>query len=175
MVMAFRASLLRVFGISPAHCATRAVVSAPQRQKRSPLDDGLQLPASQTRHEAPGVLGIGQVLLAKLRDHVPFALMNFKSNAEAERLGRSWLPHALGAAVAAAQGLVLWVGFHQPVDGAECAALSLVIAEAQIFTQPMRAMDDLAEYQRQFSRPNQSALRWHLAPAPRGLGLLLQW
>lgn len=112
---------------------------------------------------------------ATVQERYSFALRSLKANADAERLGRSWLPHALGAAVAAAQGLVLWVGFHQPVDGAESAALSLVIAEAQIFTQPMRAMDDLAEYQRQFPRPNQSALRWHLAPAPRGLGLLLQW
>jgi hypothetical protein len=103
------------------------------------------------------------------------ALGSLKSCADAEKLGRSWLPHALGAAVAVAQGLVLWIGFDQPVDGAASAALSLVVAEAQIFTQPMRAVDDLASYERQFSRSQGSALQWRLAWSPQGLAVRAQW
>ncbi|MEP7049772.1 MAG: hypothetical protein ABJB12_05440 [Pseudomonadota bacterium] len=103
------------------------------------------------------------------------ALRSLKSCADAENLGRSWLPHALGVAVAAAQGLVLWIGFDRPVDGAESAAVSLVVGEAQIFTQPMRAVDDLASYERQFSRSNGSGLKWRLAPSPRGLALRGEW
>jgi hypothetical protein len=103
------------------------------------------------------------------------ALGSLKSCADAENMGRSWLPHALGVAVAAAQGLVLWIGFDQPVDGAESAAVSLVVSEAQIFTQPMRAVDDLASYERQFSRSHRSALKWRLAPSPRGLAVRAEW
>ena len=103
------------------------------------------------------------------------ALRSLEACADAEHMGRSWLPHVLGVAVAAAQGLVLWIGFGQKVDGAESAALSLVVSEAQIFTQPMRAVDDLANSKRQFSRPHQTAVHWHIAPSPRGLAVLLQW
>lgn len=103
------------------------------------------------------------------------ALGSLKNCADAENMGRSWLPHALGIAVAAAQGLVLWIGFDQPVDGAESAAVSLVVSEAQIFTQPTRAVDDLASYERQFSRSHRSALKWRLAPSPGGLAVRAEW
>ena len=110
-----------------------------------------------------------------LQQRHAFALESLRTCAEAERQGRSWLPHALGVAVAAAQGLVLWVGFDQPIDGAESAAVSLVVSEAQIFSQPVRAVDDLARYDHQFPPPRRSALQWHLAPSPRGLSVLVQW
>ena len=103
------------------------------------------------------------------------ALDHLESCADAEQLGRSWLPHALGVAVAAAQGLVLWVGFDQPRDAAETAAVSLLISEAQIFTQPMRAVDDLESYRHRFLHPPAAALRWRLTPSPGGLALRAQW
>lgn len=103
------------------------------------------------------------------------ALESLRACADAETLGRSWLPHALGVAVAAAQGLVLWIGFDQPLDGAGSAAVSLLVSEAQIFSQPMRAVDDYANYQRQFLRPRPTAVQWRLTPSPGGLAVRAQW
>jgi hypothetical protein len=103
------------------------------------------------------------------------ALESLRACADAETLGRSWLPHALGLAVATAQGLVLWIGFEQPLDGATSAAVSLLVSEAQIFSQPMRAVDDFASYQRQFLRPRPTAVQWRLTPSPGGLALRAQW
>lgn len=86
-------------------------------------------------------------------------------SADAELLGRSWLAHGIGAVVASAQGLVLWLGYRRPVDGAISFASSLAISEVQIFSQPIRAIEDRDQYRK--------ALVPKLQPVQPQLGLAM--
>ena len=65
-----------------------------------------------------------------------------------EALGRSWKAHALTAAVNLAAGLTIWRHYNRPAkDGLITFAIGQLISEAQIFSQPMRAVRDLREYE----------------------------
>lgn len=71
----------------------------------------------------------------------------FEASAKREQDGRSWKMHAASGLVNAGSGLVTWLGFKRTVwDGLENFALNTFITEAQILTQPRRAIKDYKKY-----------------------------
>jgi hypothetical protein len=92
-----------------------------------------------------------------------------------EKTGRSWQVHAISGAVNLTSGLITWLGFRRNVwAGVENFALNSVITEAQIWTQPTRAMKDYQNYCQRFkSGDNQISLKsdlsWFVSVAPGGI------
>jgi hypothetical protein len=92
-----------------------------------------------------------------------------------ETFGRSWKAHALAAGVNLAAGLVIWKHYDRSAtDGAVTFAIGQLISEAQIFTQPMRAVRDLEEYEARsdFGEPAKSGgvrPEWYVGAAPGGV------
>ncbi|HUW93158.1 MAG TPA: hypothetical protein VMV74_08335 [Bacteroidales bacterium] len=73
-----------------------------------------------------------------------------KALALREKEGRSWKVHAMAGVVNIGSGLITWIGFKRTFrDGLENFALNTVITEAQIWTQPTRAIRDYRKYCRQ--------------------------
>ena len=65
-----------------------------------------------------------------------------------ESFGRSWKTQAMATAVNVAAGLTIWLHYNRPAkDGLIAFAIGQIIWEAQIFSQPMRAVRDLREYE----------------------------
>jgi hypothetical protein len=78
-----------------------------------------------------------------------------KALALREKEGRSWKIHAVTGVVNLGTGLITWLGFKRTfMDGVEIFAINTVITEAQIWTQPIRAVK---EYQRYLDRTNYEA------------------
>jgi hypothetical protein len=69
-----------------------------------------------------------------------------KKSAEAERFGRSWVPHVLGNSVAIAWGFVLALGYHRIATGIITGSVGVGLVEVQIWTQPTAAIHDWDEY-----------------------------
>jgi hypothetical protein len=70
-----------------------------------------------------------------------------KALALREKEGRSWKVHAVAGAVNLGSGLITWLGFKRTfLDGLGNFALNTVITEAQIWTQPTRAIRDYERY-----------------------------
>jgi hypothetical protein len=68
-----------------------------------------------------------------------------------EKNGRSWKMHAVTGVVNLGSGLITWRGFHRTLkDGVINFALNTVITEAQIWTQPTRAVKDYQNYRRKY-------------------------
>ena len=68
-----------------------------------------------------------------------------------EKEGRSWKTHALAGAVNLGSGLITWLGFKRTVwDGIANFALNTAVTEAQIWTQPTRAIRDYEKYLREY-------------------------
>ncbi len=71
----------------------------------------------------------------------------FEESAVREREGRSWKMHAASGAVNLGSGLVTWLGYKRTVwAGLGNFAFNTVITEAQIWTQPTRAIKDYKDY-----------------------------
>ena len=67
-----------------------------------------------------------------------------------EKKGRSWKTHALAGAVNLGSGLITWLGFKRTIwDGVANFALNTVVTEAQIWTQPARAVRDYEKLSRE--------------------------
>lgn len=67
-----------------------------------------------------------------------------------EKKGRSWKTHALAGAVNLGSGLITWLGFKRTIwDGVANFALNTAVTEAQIWTQPTRALKDYERYLRE--------------------------
>ena len=67
----------------------------------------------------------------------------FAASAKREKDGRSWKMHVASGAVNLSSGLVTWLGFKRTVwAGVGNFALNSAITEAQIWTQPTRAIRD---------------------------------
>ncbi len=78
--------------------------------------------------------------------------------AEQEAFGRSWKSQASSLAVNGGAGLATSLLFDRPArDGLITFAIGQAVSELQYFTQPMKAVRDLAAYRRQ---------RGHFAGAP---------
>ncbi len=96
--------------------------------------------------------------------------------AKAETLGRWWVTHVLSAAGSVAIGGLL-VAYKQTAPVAVISTLGGIgLGEAQIWTQPTAAIDDLRAYElltgggsAPAARP--AAITWSVAPAPLGAGL----
>lgn len=91
-----------------------------------------------------------------------------------ESFGRSWKSQALATAVNLAAGLVIWLHYDRPAqDGLVTFAVGQLIWEAQIFSQPMKAVRDLQEYDRRtdFDRVSTApgnGRKWYVAVYPAG-------
>jgi len=71
--------------------------------------------------------------------------------ARREKAGRSWKMHAVTGVVNIGSGLITWLGFKRTFgDGVVNFALNTVITEAQIWTQPTRAVKDYQNYCRKY-------------------------
>jgi hypothetical protein len=71
----------------------------------------------------------------------------FEASAKREKEGRSWKMHAASGVVNIGSGLVTWLGFKRSIwAGVENFALNTAITEAQIWTQPTRAIKDYKNY-----------------------------
>jgi hypothetical protein len=104
-----------------------------------------------------------------------------KACALREKEGRSWKTHALAGVVDLGSALVVRFGFKRSVgESVVNFALNTAVAEAQIFTQPTRAMDDYEEFLRGDRPENdrmrlESKLRWCLNRSPGGIGIRIEW
>ena len=70
-----------------------------------------------------------------------------KALAAREKEGRSWKTHAIAGVVNLGSGLITWLVYNRTfMDGLENFALNTLIAEAQIWTQPVKAVRDYEKY-----------------------------
>ena len=98
-----------------------------------------------------------------------------KESALREETGRSWQAHAISGAVNLTSGLITWFGFRRNAwAGVENFALNTVITEAQIWTQPTRAMKDYQNYCQKY-KPGEKPvslkpdISWYVGVAPGGI------
>lgn len=71
------------------------------------------------------------------------AAVLLKALADREKEGRSWKTHAIAGVVNLGSGLITWLGYKRTLmDGIENFAINTLITEAQIWTQPMKAVRD---------------------------------
>jgi hypothetical protein len=100
-----------------------------------------------------------------------------EASAKREKEGRSWKIHVLDGTVNVACGFVVWFGFKRTFpEGLANVALNTAICEAQIFTQPTRAIRDYNDYCRQYKTEQNLSLResqitWSFAMMPGGVGI----
>jgi len=100
-----------------------------------------------------------------------------KTLAMREKEGRSWKTHAIAGAVNLSSGLVTWLGFKRTVwDGLLNFALNTAVTEAQIWTQPTRAIKDYERYLREISpqadaTPSRPESVWTVNVFPGGLAI----
>ncbi len=100
-----------------------------------------------------------------------------KQSALREKEGRSWKNHAITGIVNFGSGLVVWLGFKRSIwEGVGNFALNTVITEAQIWTQPTRAIKDYNEYMSRYQSGSdmgcsQSEVKWFVNVYPGGVGV----
>jgi len=98
-----------------------------------------------------------------------------------EKEGRSWKVHAVAGAVNLGSGLITWLGFKRTfLDGLGNFALNTVITEAQIWTQPTRAIRDYERWCREQSpEGDQGAAKpesqWNVNVYPGGFSVRLDF
>ena len=98
-----------------------------------------------------------------------------------EKEGRSWKVHAITGAVNIGSGLITWLGFKRSFwNGVENFALNTVITEAQIWTQPTRAIKDYKNYCNKYnSGSGQNVLKpekeWLVRVYPGGITIELNF
>jgi len=127
--------------------------------------------------------------LASIPENTPEERMRKLPEAEAllmesavrEREGRSWKIHAITGAVNLGSGLVVWLGFKRSAwEGAGNFALNTLITEAQIWTQPTRAVRDYDEYVGRYrSEGTADRLKyrrtWSIHAVPGGFGIRIHF
>jgi hypothetical protein len=102
-----------------------------------------------------------------------------EASAIREKEGRSWKIHAMDGAVNVACGFVVWFGFKRDfTEGLINVAMNTAICEAQIFTQPVRAIRDYNDYCRQYKNGppvslREPEVRWQFTMMPGGIGIRL--
>jgi hypothetical protein len=100
-----------------------------------------------------------------------------KASALREKSGRSWQTHAIAGVVNISSGLITWIGFKRTVwAGVGNFALNTAITEAQIWTQPTRAMKDWENYCKKYnSNYSQVVLKpdisWYVGVYPGGASI----
>jgi hypothetical protein len=125
------------------------------------------------------------VLLAALPENTPgerakkcaYAEELLKACAQREKEGRSWKTHAIAGAVNLGSALVVCLGFKRDIwEGVGNFAINTAVTEAQIWTQPTRAVHDDEAYARGGLPPEgpdrrESKKRWSLNRVPGGIGI----
>jgi len=87
----------------------------------------------------------------------------------------------MDGAVNVACGFIVWLGFNRTfTEGLINVAMNTAICEAQIFTQPTRAIRDYNEYCRQYKTGYNPSLReppitWSFTMMPGGVGVRLRF
>lgn len=113
--------------------------------------------------------------LEKLRQ----AELMLKDQAEKARKGKSWQTHAISGVVNLSSGLITSLGFKRSAwDGIVNFALSTVITETQIWSQPTRAMKDYNFYCSKFGLSGYQSVKrpdfvWYAYAHPGGIGIRL--
>ncbi len=103
----------------------------------------------------------------------------FEVSSKREKEGRSWKMHAASGAVNLSSGLITWIGFDRTLKaGLINFAINTAVTEAQIWTQPTRAIKDYKNYREKYQKGLPSALhkpksRLYLNSFPGGLALKL--
>ena len=83
----------------------------------------------------------------------------FEASAKREKDGRSWKMHAASSAINLSSGLITWLGFDRTIQsGLINFAINEAITEAQIWTQPTRAIKDYKIYCEKYKNGLPSAL-----------------
>jgi len=104
-----------------------------------------------------------------------------KTLALREKEGRSWKTHAIAGVVNLGSGLVTWLGFKRTVwDGLANFALNTAVTEAQIWTQPTRAIKDYENYLREYHpeagmAPLKPESEWTVSVFPGGIAIRLDF
>lgn len=104
-----------------------------------------------------------------------------KALALREKEGRSWKVHAVAGAVNLGSGLITWLGFKRTfLDGLGNFALNTVITEAQIWTQPTRAIKNYERFCREQNPGEAQAAykpvsEWTLNVYPGGFSVRLDF
>jgi hypothetical protein len=94
-----------------------------------------------------------------------------------ERDGRSWKAHAITGVVNLSSGLIVWLGFRRSAwEGLGNFALNTAITEAQIWTQPTRAIRDYDNYNKTFESEQKLSCRkpgrnWFVNIYPGAIGI----
>jgi len=94
-----------------------------------------------------------------------------------EKEGRSWKTHAIAGVVNLGSGLITWLGFKRTVwDGVANFALNTAVTEAQIWTQPTRAIKNYERYLREYHpeagmAPLKPESEWTVSVFPGGIAL----
>ncbi len=100
-----------------------------------------------------------------------------RESALREKEGRSWKIHAITGAVNLGSGLIVWLGFKRNAwEGVGNFALNTLITEAQIGSQPTRAVDDYDDYVRRYRSAGESdgpkdGRTWSVYSFPGGFGI----
>lgn len=77
----------------------------------------------------------------------------FEASANREKDGRSWKMHAASGTVNLSSGLITWLGFDRTFkSGLINFAINSAITEAQIWTQPTRAIKDYTNYRDKYQK-----------------------
>ena len=119
----------------------------------------------------PSAFGIARIRAlpsgtpAERREKLRVAEAKLRDAADAERLGRSWLPHVGALVVNGAAALFLWRHDDLPVQGLEAFVVGMIVAEAKIFTQPIGARDTVDAL-------DADVVTVSIAPLPGGLALV---
>jgi len=123
--------------------------------------------------------------LAAMPETTPEERMKKLSEAESllkecalrEKSGRSLKAHAITGIVNLGSGLVVWLGFKRSIwEGVGNFALNTAVTEAQIWTQPTRAVHDYDDYAVRYQTGAgqhllKSQIHWSLNAVPGGLGI----
>jgi hypothetical protein len=131
--------------------------------------------AFPARYAAGELHALPEATPAERRRKLARAEHLLRASAKAEAAGRSWLTHVLSIGGSVGVGLVLALGYQRPTTGVISILGGVGISEAQIFTQPTAAIDDLRAYERlaggtaPAAKPGASA--WTIAPLGLGLGV----
>lgn len=103
-----------------------------------------------------------------------------KEIARREKFGRSWKVHAVAGVVNISSGLVTWLGFKRSVgDGLVNFAINTVVTEAEIWTQPIRAVRDYENYEKLHRNHLTGAVipekRWYMSAGPCSVDIRLSF
>ena len=95
------------------------------------------------------------------------------TNARRARERKSWKRHLMGIAVNLVGSAVI-ASFGDAEDAVVSGLTGIAINQANIWSQPWRAIEDLADYEREFPAvPETNEAAWRLTPMKGGIGITI--